>query len=169
MHLERRRHAAAIAAATRVVRAKVSCVTLPPRSTVPIGPQRPCIGRRPCWPLTLQVRRAKRNCLRPPPGTDTPILLCCVTVTVVCVRVLRYEMATSPEDSRYRDSLSPPCSTLVVDNVSPDVSAEAITAIFAKVGLASTRWGLCFPLTCFNPPFNFFSVAAGTKGERVIV
>lgn len=57
-------------------------------------------------------------------------------VTVACVRMLRYEMAPSPEDSRYRDSLSPPCSTLVVDNVSPDVSTEEITAIFAKVGMS---------------------------------
>lgn len=42
-------------------------------------------------------------------------------------------MSPSPEDKRYRDSLSPPCATLVVDNVPPDVSAEAITSIFSKV------------------------------------
>lgn len=42
-------------------------------------------------------------------------------------------MSPSPEDKRYRDSLSPPCPTLVVDNVPPDVSAEAITSIFSKV------------------------------------
>lgn len=52
-------------------------------------------------------------------------------------------MSPTPEDSRYRDALSPPCPTLVVDNVSPDISAEALTAIFAKVGLPG---GLC----CFR-------------------
>lgn len=46
---------------------------------------------------------------------------------------LRYATSPSPEDKRYRDSLSPPCATLVVDNLSPDVSAEDITSIFAKV------------------------------------
>ncbi|CAN0115926.1 unnamed protein product, partial [Hapterophycus canaliculatus] len=44
----------------------------------------------------------------------------------------RYQTCPSPEDKRYRDSMSPPCPTLVVDNVPPDVSAEAITSIFAK-------------------------------------
>lgn len=100
-------------------------------------------------------------------GTDT---LFFYAVTVACVRVRRYEMAPSPEDSRYRDSLSPPCSTLVVDNVSPDVSTEAITAIFAKVG-TSTSWGLCFPLACSNSLVAFQPLASteGARGERVSV
>lgn len=50
-----------------------------------------------------------------------------------CLPYFRYATSPSPEDKRYRDSLSPPCATLVVDNVSPEVSAEDITSIFAKV------------------------------------
>lgn len=87
----------------------------------------------------------------PRPALDTPIFMYCGRRML---RVFRYEMATSPEDSRYRDSLSPPCSTLVVNNVSPDVSAEAITAIFAKVG---TSWELRFSLTCLYPFWLFNS------------
>lgn len=52
---------------------------------------------------------------------------------LLCVFRGRYDMAPSPEDSRYRDCMSPPCATLVVDNVSPDVSAEELTSIFVKV------------------------------------
>ena len=47
--------------------------------------------------------------------------------------IFRYKAATSPEDPRYRSSLSPPCPTLVVDNLSLDVSVEELTDIFAKV------------------------------------
>eukprot|EP00903_Cladosiphon_okamuranus_P019995 g18369.t2 len=50
----------------------------------------------------------------------------------------RYATSPSPEDKRYRDSLSPPCATLVVDNLSPEVSAEDITPIFAKHGAVSS-------------------------------
>lgn len=63
-----------------------------------------------------------------------------VRMSTTCLRFcvssslgLRYATSPSPEDKRYRDSLSPPCATLVVDNVSPEVSAEDITSIFAKV------------------------------------
>lgn len=71
-------------------------------------------------------------------------------------------MAPSPEDSRYRDSLSPPCSTLVVDNVSPGVSAEAITAIFAKVGTCTSS-RLCVLPACLNSRFAF-QYSASTEG-----
>lgn len=52
--------------------------------------------------------------------------------------VHRYKTVTSPEDPRYRDSLSLPCPTMVVENLSPDVSVEEITAIFAKHGAVSS-------------------------------
>ena len=59
-----------------------------------------------------------------------PLLISFVSL---CFAFFRYATSPSPEDKRYRDSLSPPCATLVVDNVSPEVSAEDITSIFAKV------------------------------------
>ena len=72
-------------------------------------------------PPSLSVSHAQA-----PPGTFR-------FVAAALASCLRFATSPSPEDKRYRDSLSPPCATLVVDNVSPDVSAETITSIFAKV------------------------------------
>lgn len=82
----------------------------------------------------------------------------CLVLFFLC---LRYAASPSPEDKRYRDSLSPPCATLVVDNVSPEVSAEDITAIFAKVCVEA--------LVFVASPFVLASVVNRCKAARFAV
>ncbi|CAM9498007.1 unnamed protein product, partial [Sphacelaria rigidula] len=80
------------------------------------------LDQTPLCGMVLEVKASSQWTINDPTATDFS----------ACGEVHRYKSVPSPEDSLYRDGLCPPCSTLVIDNVSPDVSAEEITSIFVK-------------------------------------
>ncbi|CAM9508762.1 unnamed protein product [Ectocarpus fasciculatus] len=86
------------------------------------------LDQAPLSGLTLEVKASSQWTINDPTATDFSGVQ----------GLHRFSTTPTPEDKRYRDSLSPPCSTLVVENVSPDVSAETITSIFAKHGAVSS-------------------------------
>ncbi|CAM9260232.1 unnamed protein product [Ectocarpus sp. 13 AM-2016] len=86
------------------------------------------LDQTPLSGMTLEVKPSSQWTINDPTATDFSGVQ----------GLHRFSTTPTPEDKRYRDSLSPPCPTLVVDNVSPDVTAETITSIFAKHGAVSS-------------------------------
>ncbi|CAN0372401.1 unnamed protein product [Ectocarpus sp. 8 AP-2014] len=86
------------------------------------------LDQTPLSGMTLEVKPSSQWTINDPTATDFSGVQ----------GLHRFSTTPTPEDKRYRDSLSPPCPTLVVDNLSPDVTAETITSIFAKHGAVSS-------------------------------
>ncbi|CAM9481948.1 unnamed protein product [Scytosiphon promiscuus] len=99
------------------------------------------LDQTPLSGMTLEVKASSQWTINDPTATDFSGVQGLHRQVVEMPKsdaIISYQTCPSPEDKRYRDSMSPPCPTLVVDNVPPDVSAEAITSIFAKHGAVSS-------------------------------
>ncbi|CAM9776557.1 unnamed protein product [Choristocarpus tenellus] len=80
------------------------------------------LDQAPLCGMTLEVKSSSQWSINDPKATDFNS----------AKALHRYSDVQSPDDICYRESLAPPCPTLVIDNLSPDCSVEEVTKLLEK-------------------------------------